>query len=88
MANCIITWNGIISLLPTVASIIRTYCLWQTDMKYVRMSGIISGILFGMYYIYYLSWFMVTGYFMLFIISLYNVCKLDLKPFNQTLNEV
>ncbi len=85
--NCLITWNGIISLLPTVASIVRTYCLWQSQMKYVRMSGIISGILFGMYYMYYLSWFMVTGYFILFVISLYNVCKIDLKSFNQALKQ-
>lgn len=87
ITNCIITWNGIVSLLPTVASIVRTYCLWQAEMKYVRMSGIISGILFGMYYVYYLSWFMVAGYFILFVISLYNVCKIDLKPFNQTLKQ-
>ena len=27
IANCIFTWNGLISLLPTIGSIIRTYCL-------------------------------------------------------------
>ena len=77
--NCIGTWNGIISLLPTVASIIRTYSLWQTNMKYVRMSGIVSGALFGLYYIYYQSWFMVAGYLLLLAISYYNVCTVDLK---------
>lgn len=87
IANCIITWSGLISLLPTIVSIIRTYCLWQSEMKYVRLSGIISGILFGMYYMYYLSWFMVAGYFILFVVSLYNVYKTDLKPFNQTFKQ-
>ncbi|MBQ8042902.1 MAG: YgjV family protein [Clostridia bacterium] len=88
ITNCIFTWNGIISLLPTTGSIVRTYCLWQSNMKYVRMSGIVSGILFGMYYIYYQSWFMVAGYLLLFIISLYNVCKMDLKQPIQNLQKV
>ena len=47
LINCILTWNGFISLLPTVGSIIRTYCLWQSNMKYVRISGITTGILFS-----------------------------------------
>lgn len=79
VTNCIITWSGIISLLPTAGSIVRTYCLWQGNMKYVRMSGIISGALFGTYYIYYQSWFMVAGYILLCMLSLYNVWKIDLK---------
>lgn len=77
--NCVFTWSGAISLLPTLGSIIRTFCLWQTKMKYVRFSGIISGMLFGIYYIYYQSWFTVAGYLSLFVISLYNFCKIDLK---------
>lgn len=79
IANCIITWNGIISLLPTFGSIIRTFCLWQPKMKYVRLSGMLSGLLFGIYYLYYQSWFMVAGYSLLFIISLYNFFKIDIK---------
>ena len=85
IVNCIITWAGFISLLPTVASIIRTYCLWQSNMKFVRISGIISGILFGIYYTCHFSYFMVFGYFLLFVISLYNVCKLDLIPISHKL---
>lgn len=77
--NCVLTWSGAISLLPTLGSIIRTFCLWQSKMKYVRFSGIISGLLFGTYYIYYKSWFMVAGYLLLLLISLYSFCKTDLK---------
>ena len=50
--NCLYTWQGIISLLPTIGSIIRTYCLWQSNMKLVRISGITPGLLYGSYYIY------------------------------------
>ena len=77
--NCGLTWSGAISLLPTLGSVIRTFCLWQTKMKYIRFSGILSGLLFGTYYIYYKSWFMFAGYLLLFVISLYNFCKIDLK---------
>ena len=58
---------------------IRTFCLWQTKMKYVRLSGIASGALFSIYYIYYHGWFMVIGYIFLLIVSLYQVYTVDLK---------
>jgi len=73
--NCIFTWSGWISLLPTIGSIIRTYCLWQSNMKLVRISGITTGLLYGSYYIYYQSWFMVLGDFVLLIIGIYTVWK-------------
>lgn len=79
LTNCVLTWDSIISILPTTSTMIRTYCLWQSNMTYVRMSGIIMGIFYGMYYIYYQSWLMVIGYGLLFIISIYNMCKLDIK---------
>ena len=77
--NCVFTWNGYISLLPTITAGVRTYCLWQSNMKYVRLSGMLSGILYGLYYIYYQSPLMTIGYLLLFVISLYNVLKNDLK---------
>lgn len=77
--NCIMTWEGNISILPTIASIIRTYCLWQTNMKLVRISGITTGILYGLYYIYYHSWFMVLGDVILIIAGIYALCKNDLR---------
>lgn len=77
--NCIYTWNGMISLLPTIGSIIRTYCLWQSNMKLVRISGITTGILYGSYYIYYHSWFMVLGDFILLLTGIYTLYKNDIR---------
>lgn len=77
--NCIYTWNGIISLLPTIGSIIRTYCLWQSNMKLVRISGITTGILYGLYYLYYQSWFIVAGDIILLITSIISIYKYDIK---------
>lgn len=77
--NCIFTWTGLISLLPSIGSIIRTYCLWQDNMKLVRISGITTGILYGLYYLYYQSWFMVLGDLILFIVGIYAIYKNDIK---------
>lgn len=77
--NCIYTWNGFISLLPTIGSMIRTYCLWQTDMKLVRISGMTTGITYGLYYSYYESWWLVFGDIILIVISIINICKRDIK---------
>lgn len=77
LANCYWTWAGIISLLPTIASIIRTYCLWQDDMKLIRLSGAITGILLGLYYLYYHSTLLVIGYAVLAVVSLVRMGQLD-----------
>lgn len=77
--NCLYTWQGIISLLPTIGSIIRTYCLWQSNMKLVRISGITTGLLYGSYYIYYSSWFMVLGDVVLLVTGIYVLLKNDIK---------
>ena len=79
IVNCLLTWSGLISLLPTIGSIIRTYCLWQSDMRLVRISGITTGIFYGTYYIFYQSWFMVLGYLILLLVGIYAVYKNDLK---------
>ena len=79
VTNCIFTYEGVISLLPTVGSVIRTYCLWQSKMNFVRISGIATGVLFGTYYIYHQGWFMVRGYTVILIVSIISVYKNDIK---------
>ena len=81
--NCVFTWNGLISLLPTIGSMIRAYFLWQSNMKLVRISGITTGILYGSYYIYYQGWFMVLGYTILLIVGIYTFYKNDIKKKNE-----
>ena len=86
IVNCLLTWNGLISLLPTIGSIIRTYCLWQSDMRLVRISGITTGIFYGTYYIFYQSWFMVLGDLILLLVGIYAVYKNDLKTIKRKFN--
>ena len=83
--NCYFSWAGWISLLPTIGSMIRTYCLWQSDMKLVRISGITTGIFYGSYYIYYKSWFMVLGDFILLLIGIYEVYKNYIRKENKNI---
>lgn len=80
--NCINTWDGYISLLPTIGSVIRTYCLWQSNMKLIRISGLTTGIFYGLYYVYYHSWFMVLGNIILSITVIYALWKNDTNKKN------
>lgn len=80
--NCYFSWTGWISLLPTIGSMIRSYCLWQSNMKLVRISGITTGILYGSYYIYYHGWFMVLGDFILLLTGIYTLYKNDIRKSN------
>lgn len=86
--NCVYTWGGLISLLPTIGSVIRTYCLWQSKMKYVRLSGITTGFFYGSYYVYYQSWFMVLGYLILLITGAWQVWKNDIRKNREEEKEV
>lgn len=79
LINCIMTWDGVVSLLPTIGSLIRTYCLWQTDMRFVRLSGITTGVFYGAYYLYYQSPLLVIGETTLIFAGMYAVWKHDVK---------
>lgn len=73
--SCVFTWDGYISLLPAVGSMARAYCLWKDDMKLIRTSGIIIGLFYGIYYIYYGSLFMVIGDTLILLTSIYALLK-------------
>lgn len=79
LINCIMTWDGVVSLLPTIGSFIRTYCLWQTDMRFVRLSGITTGVFYGAYYLYYQSPLLVIGETILMFAGMYAVWRNDVK---------
>lgn len=53
----------------------RAYCLWKDDMKLIKISGIIVGLLYGIYYIYYRSTFMVIGDALILLTSIYALLK-------------
>lgn len=77
--NCVLTYQGFISLLPTVGSMIRSFCLWQSNMTVMRVSGVTTGIFYGAYYLYYQSTFMIIGEAILLLVSLYSIYINDIK---------
>ncbi len=48
-------------------------------MKLVRISGITTGVLYGLYYSYYKSWFIVMGDIILLVTSILSIYKNDLQ---------
>lgn len=79
LINCVLTYQGFISLLPTMGSMIRSFCLWQSNMTIMRVSGVTTGIFYGAYYIYYHSSFMIIGEAILLLVSFYAIYINDIK---------
>lgn len=51
----IFTYNGVLSLLSVVATLITTYSLWQKNVKAYKLLGLIAGILWLAYNIFIMS---------------------------------
>ena len=75
VGNCVATWAGPISLLPTIGAMIRTYAAWQPRMGLIRIAGVITGALYVPYFIYYNSPAMAIGYAILLLVGMYEVIK-------------
>ena len=56
----IITYDGILSLLSVIATIILLIGIWQEDMRVYRFTGIIGSLLWLFYYIYLKSIFAIV----------------------------
>lgn len=56
-------------------------------MKLVRISGITTGVLYGLYYSYYQSWFIVMGDIILLFTSIISIYKNDIKNRKEENNE-
>ena len=51
----IFTYNGPLSLLSVVATLVTTFALWQKDVKTYKILGLIAGILWLAYNIFIIS---------------------------------
>lgn len=73
-----ITYQDIYSLLPILGAVIYTSCLWQGNVKEIKLGSIINGILWVIYNIHVLSYVcMVTDSIIALInlIVLIRMCK-------------
>ncbi len=55
IALTIFTYNGPLSLLSVVATLITTFALWQKDVKRYKLLGLVAGILWLAYNVFIMS---------------------------------
>lgn len=74
----IFTYNGPLSLLSVIATLITTFSLWQKDVKTYKILGLIAGILWLAYNIFIMSIMGIILELILVICSLVGYIK-DIK---------
>lgn len=74
----IFTYNGPLSLLSVIATLITTFSLWQKDVKMYKILGLIAGILWLAYNIFIMSIMGIILELILVICSLVGYIK-DIK---------
>lgn len=76
--NAILTWQGPITLLPTLGSTIMMLTIWQHNTKLIRRNGIIVQLLWLSYAIFVGSWVVVGTEIILIISTVSAVVRLDI----------
>lgn len=71
----IYTYNGLLSLLSVVATLITTYALWQKNTKVYKVLGFVAGLLWLFYNIYILSVMGIILESILLICTVIGFCK-------------
>ncbi len=75
LALTLFTYNGLLSLLSVVATLISTFALWQKNVKYYKLLGIIGGILWLSYNVYIKSIMGITLEIVLAMFSIVGFIK-------------
>lgn len=74
----IFTYDGIISILPVLGTILYTYSIWQSNVKQYKLIGFITDVFLVIYNIYIKSIFGIIAEFILAICSSHGYL-IDLK---------
>ncbi len=75
----IITYNGILSMMPVIATMLYTYSVWQKSTKVYKLLGIPVGIISIIYNIYIFSIFGIILEVMLAISSIVGLIRENKK---------
>lgn len=75
VGNCIVTWEGWLSLLPTIGAMTRTYAAWQPRMGPIRIAGVITGALYIPYFVGHNAPIMAIGYAILMLVGISEIIK-------------
>lgn len=76
--NAIFTWEGIITIVPTVASFLKCHTLWQNNTKTIRRNGIPIQIMWLIYGIYLNSYVSIFFQIVLIISIAVAIVRLDI----------
>lgn len=86
VASSFFTFNGIISLLPTIAVILYSIALWNGNMKIIRATEIISCTLFIIYDIKVLAFTGLVATIIEMISAIFALYRFDIKKSNDNIN--
>ena len=75
--NAIFTWEGYITLIPTIASFMKCHTMWQNNTKTIRRNGIPIQILWLIYGIYLNSYVSIFFQIVLIISIAVAIVRLD-----------
>lgn len=76
--NAILTWEGYITLFPTIGSMLLCVAIWQHNTKNIRKTGLIVQILWLIYSIFVGSYVVVVTEIILIISTIFAIIKLDI----------
>ncbi len=76
--NAIFTWEGWITMVPTIASFLKCHTLWQNNTKTIRKNGIPIQILWLIYAIYLNSYVSIFFQIVLIISIAVAIVRLDI----------
>ena len=79
IVNAIFTWEGFITLLPTIGSMIICITAWQNNTKNIRRYAVVVQILWLIYGIYCGSYIVVASEVALMISTILAIIRLDIK---------
>lgn len=77
--NAILTWEGFITVLPTLGSMIVCVTTWQNNTKNIRRYGVVVQILWLAYAIYLGSYMVIVSEIILIISTIWSIINLDIK---------
>lgn len=75
----IFTYNGLISILPTIAVLLYTFAIWTGNLKVIRFTEIISCSLYIIYNVYVLAITGLAATIIELIAAVITVYRFDIK---------
>lgn len=87
IVSAIITWKGVYSALPAVASVLGTYGFWQKKVNVARILALVCNILMFTYDLFITSYAGMVGELFAFVSVIIAICKARKLKYYEILSE-